>query len=152
MFEFSVQWKENPDFDVFTPYMKHRRAKPKTNLHLLNPRVLWTLWDFLQTHTSVRIRPNPPSSGFLGKPNKQEIGAKIWLQVLFRSLASSLLQSRLLPLVPKSTVRPYTIRLLVEKRHCCDWFLKKFNFFNHLGEMQSRRFVDVEGNVTSVCL
>ncbi|BES97638.1 Glycosyltransferase family 29 (sialyltransferase) [Nesidiocoris tenuis] len=60
------QWKENPDFDVFTPYMKHRRAKPKTNLHLLNPRVLWTLWDFLQTHTSVRIRPNPPSSGFLG--------------------------------------------------------------------------------------
>ncbi|KAF6203875.1 hypothetical protein GE061_002210 [Apolygus lucorum] len=60
------QWREKPDFDVFTPYVKHRRSKPKTNLHLLDPRVLWTLWDFLQAHTSVRIRPNPPSSGFLG--------------------------------------------------------------------------------------
>ncbi|XP_014245125.1 beta-galactoside alpha-2,6-sialyltransferase 2 isoform X2 [Cimex lectularius] len=61
-----TQWKNKPDFDVFTPYVKHRRAKPKTNLHLLDPRILWTLWDFIQAHTSVRIRRNPPSSGFLG--------------------------------------------------------------------------------------
>ncbi|XP_073984478.1 beta-galactoside-a-2,6-sialyltransferase isoform X2 [Rhodnius prolixus] len=60
------QWRDKPDFDVFTPYVKHRKAKPKTNLHLLDPRVLWTLWDFIQSHTSVRIRRNPPSSGFLG--------------------------------------------------------------------------------------
>ncbi|KAL1140594.1 hypothetical protein AAG570_000524 [Ranatra chinensis] len=60
------KWRDKPDFDIFTPYIKHRMAKPNTNFHILDPRVLWTLWDFLQSHTPVRIRRNPPSSGFLG--------------------------------------------------------------------------------------
>ncbi|XP_014271557.1 beta-galactoside alpha-2,6-sialyltransferase 1 isoform X1 [Halyomorpha halys] len=60
------QWRDKPDFDVFTPYVKHRELRPDTNIHLVNPKSLWTLWDFIQSHTPVRIRRNPPSSGFLG--------------------------------------------------------------------------------------
>ncbi|RZF45221.1 hypothetical protein LSTR_LSTR012644 [Laodelphax striatellus] len=60
------QWFMNPDFDIFTPYMKHRQMNPDTNSHILDPRDLWKLWDYLQAHTPVRIRKNPPSSGFLG--------------------------------------------------------------------------------------
>ncbi|XP_075235729.1 beta-galactoside-a-2,6-sialyltransferase [Lycorma delicatula] len=60
------QWLKDPDFDVFSPYIKHRDSSPETNFHLIDPRDLWRLWNFLQAHTSVRIRKNPPSSGFLG--------------------------------------------------------------------------------------
>lgn len=61
-----LQWRQNPDFDVFSPYMMHRKMNPSTNFHLVDPRDLWRLWDFLQARSTSRIRRNPPSSGFLG--------------------------------------------------------------------------------------
>ncbi|XP_063224605.1 beta-galactoside alpha-2,6-sialyltransferase 2 isoform X2 [Bacillus rossius redtenbacheri] len=60
------QWYRSPDFDVFTPYFRHRALHPDANFHLLDPRSLWALWDYIQAHIPVRVRKNPPSSGFLG--------------------------------------------------------------------------------------
>ncbi|KAK3912515.1 Beta-galactoside alpha-2,6-sialyltransferase 2 [Frankliniella fusca] len=60
------QWYQNPDHDIFTSYFKHRMLKPETNAHILNPSSLWDLWDYIQAHMPLRIRRNPPSSGFLG--------------------------------------------------------------------------------------
>uniref|UniRef100_A0A1B6KAB9 Beta-galactoside alpha-2,6-sialyltransferase 1 n=1 Tax=Graphocephala atropunctata TaxID=36148 RepID=A0A1B6KAB9_9HEMI len=60
------QWRQKPDFDVFSPYMTHRQLYPETPLYMVDPRDLWRLWDFLQARTPARIRRNPPSSGFLG--------------------------------------------------------------------------------------
>ncbi|XP_049949130.1 beta-galactoside alpha-2,6-sialyltransferase 2 [Schistocerca serialis cubense] len=60
------EWYENPDFDVFTPYFKHREKFPDAVFHLLDPRSQWLLWEYIQSHIPVRIRKNPPSSGFLG--------------------------------------------------------------------------------------
>jgi hypothetical protein len=56
-----------PDFDVFTPYFERRRLYPEQAFYLLDPRSQWALWDYIQSLIPVRIRKNPPSSGFLGK-------------------------------------------------------------------------------------
>lgn len=61
------QWYEQPDFDVFTPYFERRRLYPEQAFYLLDPRSQWTLWNYIQSLIPVRIRKNPPSSGFLGK-------------------------------------------------------------------------------------
>lgn len=37
------------------------------DLHLLDPRGLWDLWDYLSLHSPLPIPANPPSSGFIGK-------------------------------------------------------------------------------------
>ncbi|XP_069689641.1 beta-galactoside alpha-2,6-sialyltransferase 2 [Periplaneta americana] len=60
------EWYRQPDFDVFTPYFQHRKLHPKQAFYLLDPRSQWTLWDWIQSLIPVRIRKNPPSSGFLG--------------------------------------------------------------------------------------
>nr|CAD7458498.1 unnamed protein product [Timema tahoe] len=60
------EWYKNPDFDLFSPYFEHRVRHPSGVFHLLDPRALWTLWEYIQSHIPIRIRKNPPSSGFLG--------------------------------------------------------------------------------------
>ncbi|XP_046393060.1 beta-galactoside alpha-2,6-sialyltransferase 1 [Ischnura elegans] len=60
------EWYNHPDFDLFTPYFEHRALHQDQPSYLLDPRSQWSLWDFVQAHIPVRIRRNPPSSGFLG--------------------------------------------------------------------------------------
>ncbi|KAJ9594899.1 hypothetical protein L9F63_013804 [Diploptera punctata] len=60
------EWYQQPDFDVFSPYFEHRKLHPHQGFYLLDPRSQWTLWDYIQSLIPVRIRKNPPSSGFLG--------------------------------------------------------------------------------------
>lgn len=60
------QWYRQPDFDVFTPYFERRKLYPEQAFYLLDPRSQWMLWDYIQSLIPVRIRKNPPSSGFLG--------------------------------------------------------------------------------------
>ncbi|KAG8225178.1 hypothetical protein J437_LFUL001305 [Ladona fulva] len=60
------EWYNHPDFDLFTPYFRHRALHHDQPSYLLDPRSQWSLWDFVQAHIPVRIRRNPPSSGFLG--------------------------------------------------------------------------------------
>ncbi|XP_067014197.2 beta-galactoside alpha-2,6-sialyltransferase 2 [Anabrus simplex] len=60
------EWYLNPDFDLFTPYFTHRDLYPDRVFHVLDPHSLWSLWEYIQSHIPVRIRKNPPSSGFLG--------------------------------------------------------------------------------------
>ena len=64
-----LQWYQQPDFDVFTPYFEHRKLHPQQSFYLLDPRSQWTLWNYIQSLIPVRIRKNPPSSGFLGMVN-----------------------------------------------------------------------------------
>ncbi|PSN48130.1 hypothetical protein C0J52_05814 [Blattella germanica] len=59
-------WHRQPDFDVFTPYFQRRKLHPDQKFYLVDPRSQWTLWDYIQSLIPVRIRKNPPSSGFLG--------------------------------------------------------------------------------------
>lgn len=49
--------------DVF---FSRRRRFPNEELHLMDPRGLWDLWDYLSLHSPLPIPPNPPSSGFIG--------------------------------------------------------------------------------------
>jgi len=62
----SKQWYQQPDFDLFTPYFQRRKLYPEQAFYLLDPRSQWMLWDYIQSLIPVRIRKNPPSSGFLG--------------------------------------------------------------------------------------
>lgn len=61
-------WLKKPDYDLFANYVLFKKKFPKSKLYLLNPLSLWELWDFLQSNSPDRLRKNPPSSGFLGKP------------------------------------------------------------------------------------
>ncbi|CAH0390049.1 unnamed protein product [Bemisia tabaci] len=60
------EWLASPEHPFLEPFMKHRKLYPKNKSYILDPRQLWTLYDYLQAHTPVRLRPNPPSSGLLG--------------------------------------------------------------------------------------
>lgn len=60
------QWIENPEHNFLESYIKYMSKSPTSNFQILDPSVLWLLWDFIQGHTSIKIKPNPPSSGFLG--------------------------------------------------------------------------------------
>ncbi|XP_032515182.2 beta-galactoside alpha-2,6-sialyltransferase 2 [Danaus plexippus] len=59
-------WYRDPDFPVFSVYKKLLERNNSVDVHLLNPQVLWDLWEVLQDSTPYRLRRNPPSSGFLG--------------------------------------------------------------------------------------
>ncbi|CAK1548257.1 unnamed protein product [Leptosia nina] len=59
-------WYEHPDFPLFSVYKRLLEKRPRADVHLLNPRVLWQLWNVLQQLSPYRLRRNPPSSGFLG--------------------------------------------------------------------------------------
>jgi len=58
-------WYKSPDFPFFETYFA-KRLMQKSDVHLLNPFVLWDIWRFLQAQFDSPILPNPPSSGFLG--------------------------------------------------------------------------------------
>ncbi|XP_028993342.1 beta-galactoside alpha-2,6-sialyltransferase 2 [Betta splendens] len=60
------QWFQKPDYNLFTPYMVHRRLHPDQPFYILHPSYVWQLWDVIQGNTQENIQPNPPSSGFIG--------------------------------------------------------------------------------------
>lgn len=64
---FSSQWYKKPDYNLFTPYVQHRRKNPTQPFYILHPKFIWQLWDIIQENTKEKIQPNPPSSGFIGR-------------------------------------------------------------------------------------
>ncbi|XP_054642889.1 beta-galactoside alpha-2,6-sialyltransferase 2 [Dunckerocampus dactyliophorus] len=60
------KWYASPDYDLFGPYVEHRKHYPGQPFYILHPSYIWGLWDVIQGNTQENIQPNPPSSGFLG--------------------------------------------------------------------------------------
>ncbi|XP_015219894.2 beta-galactoside alpha-2,6-sialyltransferase 2 isoform X2 [Lepisosteus oculatus] len=60
------KWYENPDYDLFTPYVEYRKKNPYQPFYILHPKFIWKMWDVIQENTHEKIQPNPPSSGFIG--------------------------------------------------------------------------------------
>ncbi|NXS03042.1 SIAT2 sialyltransferase, partial [Oxylabes madagascariensis] len=60
-------WYKKPDYNLFTPYVQHRRKNPTQPFYILHPKFIWQLWDIIQENTKEKIQPNPPSSGFIGR-------------------------------------------------------------------------------------
>ncbi|XP_051568503.1 beta-galactoside alpha-2,6-sialyltransferase 2b isoform X1 [Myxocyprinus asiaticus] len=60
------KWYQHPDFDLFTPYIAHRKKFPEQPFYILHPSFIWRLWDIVQSNMQENIQPNPPSSGFIG--------------------------------------------------------------------------------------
>lgn len=61
------QWYASPDYNLFGPYVEHRRAHPDQLFYILHPSYVWRLWNVIQGNTQENIQPNPPSSGFIGE-------------------------------------------------------------------------------------
>ncbi|KAG4073487.1 hypothetical protein HA402_000711 [Bradysia odoriphaga] len=59
-------WLSSPDFNLFGNYKLFMGRYPQADFHLVDPRSIWKLWMFLQRYSDVKIRWNPPSSGFIG--------------------------------------------------------------------------------------
>uniref|UniRef100_A0A8D0H2X9 Beta-galactoside alpha-2,6-sialyltransferase 2 n=1 Tax=Sphenodon punctatus TaxID=8508 RepID=A0A8D0H2X9_SPHPU len=59
-------WYKKPDYNLFAPYVQHRRKNPSHPFYILHPKFIWQLWDVIQENTKEKIQPNPPSSGFIG--------------------------------------------------------------------------------------
>lgn len=60
------QWAQSPDFPFINTFFSRRKSSVDEDLHLLDPRGLWDLWDYLSLHSPLPIPANPPSSGFIG--------------------------------------------------------------------------------------
>ncbi|XP_074515008.1 beta-galactoside alpha-2,6-sialyltransferase 2 [Sebastes fasciatus] len=60
------KWYASPDYNLFGPYMEHRKLHPGQPFYILHPSYVWQLWDVIQGNTQENIQPNPPSSGFIG--------------------------------------------------------------------------------------
>jgi len=60
------QWYKHPDFDLFTPYFKHRELYPNAKFYILHPQMIWDSWSYMQRYTTIPIMRHPPSSGLLG--------------------------------------------------------------------------------------
>ncbi|XP_024265978.2 beta-galactoside alpha-2,6-sialyltransferase 2 [Oncorhynchus tshawytscha] len=60
------KWYASPDYNLFSPYVEHRRLHPTQPFYVLHPKYVWHLWDVIQGNTQETIQPNPPSSGFIG--------------------------------------------------------------------------------------
>lgn len=60
------KWYASPDYNLFGPYVEHRKLHPDQPFYILHPSYLWRLWDVIQSNTQENIQPNPPSSGFIG--------------------------------------------------------------------------------------
>lgn len=60
------KWYANPDYNLFGPYVQHRKLHPSQPFYILHPSYVWQLWDVIQGNTQENIQPNPPSSGFIG--------------------------------------------------------------------------------------
>ncbi|XP_068185332.1 beta-galactoside alpha-2,6-sialyltransferase 2 [Antennarius striatus] len=60
------KWYASPDYNLFGPYVEHRKLHPSQPFYILHPSYVWQLWDLIQGNTQENIQPNPPSSGFIG--------------------------------------------------------------------------------------
>lgn len=60
------KWYTSPDYNLFGPYVEHRKLHPDQPFYILHPGYVWRLWDVIQSNTQEDIQPNPPSSGFIG--------------------------------------------------------------------------------------
>ncbi|XP_034417125.1 beta-galactoside alpha-2,6-sialyltransferase 2 [Cyclopterus lumpus] len=60
------KWYASPDYNLFGPYIEHRKLHPGQPFYILHPSYVWRLWDVIQGNTQENIQPNPPSSGFIG--------------------------------------------------------------------------------------
>ena len=60
------QWLRKPEFPFLEAFLAFRRARPEQDLHLVDPRGLWDLWNLIDSHSPLSIPSNPPSSGFIG--------------------------------------------------------------------------------------
>ncbi|XP_068602826.1 beta-galactoside alpha-2,6-sialyltransferase 2 [Brachionichthys hirsutus] len=60
------KWYASPDYNLFGPYVEHRKRHPGQPFYILHPSYVWQLWDVIQGNTQENIQPNPPSSGFIG--------------------------------------------------------------------------------------
>lgn len=60
------KWYASPDYNLFGPYVEHRKLHPDQPFYILHPGYVWQLWDVIQGNTQENIQPNPPSSGFIG--------------------------------------------------------------------------------------
>ncbi|XP_038576749.1 beta-galactoside alpha-2,6-sialyltransferase 2-like isoform X2 [Micropterus salmoides] len=60
------EWYDTPDYNLFGPYVEHRKLHPDQPFYILHPSYVWRLWDVIQSNTQENIQPNPPSSGFIG--------------------------------------------------------------------------------------
>ncbi|XP_060909335.1 beta-galactoside alpha-2,6-sialyltransferase 2 [Labrus mixtus] len=60
------KWYASPDYNLFGPYVEHRKLHPDQPFYILHPKYVWRLWDVIQGNTQENIQPNPPSSGFIG--------------------------------------------------------------------------------------
>ncbi|XP_061580610.1 beta-galactoside alpha-2,6-sialyltransferase 2 [Cololabis saira] len=60
------KWYTSPDYNLFGPYVQHRKLHPDQPFYILHPGYVWRLWDVIQANTQENIQPNPPSSGFIG--------------------------------------------------------------------------------------
>ena len=60
------QWRLTQN--IFTALFLYifRLMQPESEVHLLNPKSLWSVWNWLQSESKWDLLPNPPSSGFLG--------------------------------------------------------------------------------------
>jgi len=54
------------DFPFFQTYFSKRLMRPEDEVHLMDPKSLWSIWNWLQSESKWPLLPNPPSSGFLG--------------------------------------------------------------------------------------
>uniref|UniRef100_A0A8C1S0Y1 Beta-galactoside alpha-2,6-sialyltransferase 2 n=1 Tax=Cyprinus carpio TaxID=7962 RepID=A0A8C1S0Y1_CYPCA len=63
---YNIDLHKQPDYDLFTPYINHRKNFPEQPFYILHPSFIWKLWDIVQSNTQENIQPNPPSSGFIG--------------------------------------------------------------------------------------
>ncbi|XP_055315555.1 beta-galactoside alpha-2,6-sialyltransferase 1 [Sitodiplosis mosellana] len=59
-------WISKPDFQLFKNYKRFMKRRPDAKFYLLDPRSIWNLWKALHIYTGLKIRQNPPSSGFIG--------------------------------------------------------------------------------------
>ncbi|XP_068629090.1 beta-galactoside alpha-2,6-sialyltransferase 2 [Battus philenor] len=60
------EWFHHSDFPLFPVYKRLLEIMPGADVHLLHPKVLWSLWTLLQDSSPYRLKRNPPSSGFIG--------------------------------------------------------------------------------------
>ncbi|XP_040575691.1 beta-galactoside alpha-2,6-sialyltransferase 2-like [Lepeophtheirus salmonis] len=60
------EWYSHPDQPFFENFFAKRRMKPEEPLYLLHPGSLWSIWDWLQSHSKWPMVPHPTTSGFLG--------------------------------------------------------------------------------------
>lgn len=42
------------------------KRRPDAKFFLVDPRSIWSLWKSMHIYTGIKIRQNPPTSGFIG--------------------------------------------------------------------------------------